>query len=118
MIVAVGTLLTTLITNPLATLLSVLALAALLTSTWVALTNRGDKRRVALLVGAAALVVLIVTVVRDDEHAYLVLTTLLALAIAVPAGRFALGREPAPPPGDVMVGPAERPALAANPRSG
>ncbi len=117
-IVAVGTLLTTLITNPLATLLSVVALAALLTSTWVALTNRGDKRRVALLVGAAALVVLIVTVVRDDEHAYLVLTTLLALAIAVPAGRFALGREPAPPPGDVMVGPAERPALVVNPRSG
>lgn len=116
--IALLTLLTTIITNPLATLLSVVSLGVLLTSTWVALTNRGDKRRLALVLGAAALVVLVVTIIRDDEHTYLVLTTLLALAISVPAGRFALGREPAPLPGDEMVDGAQRPALVVNPRSG
>lgn len=117
-VLALLTLLTTIVTNPLATLLSVLSLGALLTSTWVALTNRGDKRRFGVLVGAAALVLLVVTIIRDDEHTYLVLTTLLALAIAVPAGRFALGREPAPLPGDELVDAAQRPALVVNPKSG
>lgn len=117
-VMALLSLLTTIVTNPLATLLSVVALGAMLSSAWVALTNRGEKRRWAVLVGAAAFALLIATVVRDEEHTYLVLTTLLAAVIAVPAGRFALGHEPRVPASDEVVAAAQKPALVVNPKSG
>lgn len=115
---AVLALLSTIIANPLASLISILALASLVMSAWVALTNRGRKRRLALVLAVAALVLLVVTLVRDEEHGYLLLVSFVLLAIGVPAGRFALGREPAPLPSDEDVPPAERPALVVNPKSG
>lgn len=117
-LVAVGALLSTVVANPIATLLSVAALAVGVTSGWVALTNRGKKRWSAVVLAGLAIVVLAATVIRDEEHGYLLATTIVAVAVAIPAGRFALGREPRPRPGDHGVPPAQAPVLVVNPNSG
>lgn len=117
-VAAVLALLSTIIANPLASLISIVALISLVMSGWVALTNRGQKRQLAVAMAIVALVLLVVTLVRDEEHGYLLLVALVLLAIGVPAGRFALGHEPSPLPSDEDVPPAERPALVVNPRSG
>ena len=117
-VIVVLALLSTIIANPLASLLSILAGAVLLMSGWVALTNRGQRRRLAIAIAIAALVLLVVTLVRDEEHGGLLLVALVLLAIGVPAGRFALGHEPTPLPSDEDVPAARQPALVVNPRSG
>lgn len=115
---ATAMLLTTILTNPLASILSAAAFVFLVASGWVALTNRGQKRLIAVLIVVAAVVVLVATVVRDDEHRYFLLAAIVAAGITVPAGRYALGRPPRRGAGDEPVPAAARPALVVNPRSG
>lgn len=115
---ATAMLLTTFLTNPLASLLSATAFVFLVASGWVALTNRGSKRILAVAIVIASVVVLVGTVVRDDEHRYFLLVTVVAAGVTVPAGRYALGRPPHRGAADEPVEAAERPALVVNPRSG
>lgn len=111
-------LLTTVITNPIATLLSVIGFAGAVTSGWVVLTNRGIKRRRAIAVGIAALVLLVATVLTDEEHRFYLALAIAGVMAASAAGRVALGHPPRRPDTDEPVAKARRPALVVNPRSG
>lgn len=111
-------LLTTIVTNPLASFLSVIGFAAAVASGWVALTNRGAKRLRAITVGLAATVLLIATLINDDEHRWFLLFAIGGAVLATVCGRVALGHAPRRPPTDEPVGRAHRPALVVNPRSG
>ena len=111
-------LLTTVVTNPVATLLSVVGFAAAVVSGWVALTNRGTKRYRAIAVGLGAIVLLFATVINDEEHRFYLALAIVGVLVATAAGRVALGHPPRRPETDEPVGRSQRPALVVNPKSG
>lgn len=85
-------------------------------------TRTGARRLVATVVAVAALVVSIVLVVAFGQLLLLLLLMIALVAIAGVATRYALGRDirslkSGPSPG-MVVGPAVRPVLPMNPKSG
>lgn len=111
-------LLSTIVANPVATLISAAAFLLAVVAGWVALTNRGAKRQLAIVVGAAATLAALLAVLPDSDHRAFLLVVVGGIALAVFAGRFAIGKPPRALPAGDLAAPADRPALVVNPRSG
>jgi len=111
-------LLSTIVTNPVATLLSLVGFACAVASGWVALTNRGAKRYRAVAGGIVAVLLLVATVINDEEHRFFLAFAITGVMAATAAGRVALGHPPRRPDTDEPVGRSRRPALVVNPKSG
>ncbi|MEI2715706.1 MAG: diacylglycerol kinase family protein [Candidatus Nanopelagicales bacterium] len=111
-------LLTTVLANPIASLLSVIGFVVAVVSGWVALTNRGVKRNRALAAAIAGCLLLVAAVIGDDEHRFYLTLALVGLLAATSSGRVALGHPPRRPDSDVPVGRSRHPALVVNPKSG
>jgi diacylglycerol kinase family enzyme len=107
--------------NLLLLLLAVACLGLAIAAAAYAVTRTGARRSVAAVVAVLALVAPVVLVVAQGQL-WLVLLLVGLVALAGAATRYALGRDlkslkSGPTPG-TAVGPAARPALLMNPRSG
>jgi diacylglycerol kinase family enzyme len=107
--------------NLLLLLLAVACLGVAIAAAAYAVTRTGARRALATVVALLALVVLVVLVVAQGRL-WLVLLLVALVALTGAATRFALGRDlkslkSGPTPG-TAVGPAARPVLLMNPRSG
>jgi diacylglycerol kinase family enzyme len=111
----------TLLRYPLALITASLSLGVAIAAAAYAVTRTGGRRRVAVLVAVVALAVPLLLVVAYGQLLQL-LGVLVLVAIAGAAARYALGRDlrslqSSPTPG-TPVGPAVRPVLLMNPKSG
>lgn len=108
--------------SPLAILIAILCLLGAVGFGWVALTRRGTDRTraawIAVLLFAAALI----SAVGAHSEGWVIVFGALSMAVSLPLGRYALGRDrrslaALPPPG-VPVPAARKPVLLVNPLSG
>jgi diacylglycerol kinase family enzyme len=111
----------TLLQHPLALVAAAVSLGVVIAAAAYAVTRIGWRRRVAVVVAVVALVALLVLVVAHAQLLQLIVVVAL-VAIAGVAARYALGRnleslKSSPTPG-AAVGPATRPVLLLNPKSG
>jgi diacylglycerol kinase family enzyme len=108
--------------SPFAITLAVLCLLGAVGYAWVALTRRGPDRRRAVRVAVGLVVAAVVFSLAGRTDIDLLLLGAVAVAVSLPLGRYALGRDQralaeVPPPG-VAVKAAGKPVLVWNPRSG
>jgi hypothetical protein len=111
----------TLVRQPLALVAAVVSLGVAIASAAYAVTRTGWRRRAAVAVAVVALAAPLVMVVAYGQLLQLVVALVLVVVAGV-ASRYALGRDleslkSSPTPG-TAVGPAARPVLLMNPKSG
>jgi diacylglycerol kinase family enzyme len=101
---------------------ALVAVAGAVVGLWYTVSWRGLVRTVGAVVAGAGLVALFLVVLTGDYHGLPFVVAVVLVAISAGATRYALQRDPATlraasPPG-TPVGPAARPVLLMNPKSG
>ena len=108
--------------NPIAILVSVVALLAAIGMGWVTLTRSGEDRTRAAWLTFALLAAAFVAAVGAHDEGWIIILGGLSIAASLPLGRYALGRDrrslqEMSRPGEVVAA-ATKPVLLINPRSG
>lgn len=108
--------------NPIAILVAVLALLAAIGAGWVALTRTGPDRERAAWLTFGLLAVALIAAVGAHSEGWIIILGGFSIAVSLPLGRYALGRDrralaEMTPPGEVVAA-ATAPVLLINPLSG
>lgn len=107
---------------PLAILLAIVCLIGAIGFGWVALTRTGQDRRRATALSVTLLVAALLGAIAAHSEGGVLMFGGLAIAVSLPLGRYALGRDKVsmasiPPPGEPAPA-AKKPVLLVNPLSG
>lgn len=108
--------------NPIAILVALIAFLAAIGFGWVTLTSRGPARNRAGWITVLLMMAALIAAIGAHNDGWIIVLGGVMLALSLPLGRFALGRdrksiEATTPPG-VVVAPAVKPVLLINPLSG
>ena len=108
--------------NPIAIIVALICFLTGIGFGWVTLTTRGPARQRAAWVTVLLMMAALIAAIGAHEDGWIIVLGGLTIALSLPLGRYALGRDrrslaDLKPPG-VRVGSASRPVLLVNPLSG
>ncbi|HRY08962.1 MAG: diacylglycerol kinase [Actinobacteria bacterium] len=108
--------------SPFAIMIAILCLVGAFAFGWVALTRRGADRRRSAWIAVVLFAASLIAAVGAHSEGWVIVFGAISMAVSLPLGRYALGRDrrslaELPPPG-VAVPAASKPVLLVNPLSG